>query len=58
MVSSVHEGKDGQVRRVEIEYRNHNENIRRKTPRGVRDIIMIHPIDELDIYHELAEMMI
>ena len=58
IVSSVFEGRDGHVRDVEIEYRNHNEDIRRKTRRGVRDIVMIHPIDELDLYHELSEMMI
>ena len=57
-VGDVFEGDDGYVRHVEIEYMNHNENIRRKTHRGVRDIVMIHPIDELDLYHELSEMMI
>ena len=58
IISSVFEGQDGQIRRVEINYKNHNENIQRKTHRGVRDIIMIYPIEELDIYHELSEMMI
>ena len=58
IVSSVYEGKDGHIRLVEIEYKNHNENIRRKTIRGSRGIIMTYPIDELEISHELAELMI
>ena len=58
IISSVFEGQNGQIRREEINYKNHNENIQRKTHRGVRDIIMIYPIEELDIYHELSEMMI
>ena len=42
----------------EVEYVNHNENgVRRKTKRGVRDLVLIHSVDDLDLYHELAEMI-
>ena len=56
IVNSICQNKDGQVRRVTIEYKNHHENCRRSTRRGIRDIVLIHPIDELDTYEQLAEM--
>ena len=34
--------RDAIIRTVEIEYRNHNENMKRRTRRGVRDLIVIH----------------
>ena len=57
IVSAIFHSKDGYVRRIEIEYRNHNENNKRKTQRGVRDIVVVYPIDELDLYEELYEMI-
>ena len=45
--------RDGKIRQVEVEYRNHNENIKRRTNRGVREIVVIHPVDELGIMREL-----
>ena len=56
MVKSVEVGKDGIVRKVQIKYRNHNENIDRETYRSVRQLVMIHRLDELDVIEELAEM--
>ena len=53
----VIESKDGYIRKAGIEYVNHNENVRRITHRGVRDLVLIHAIDELDIYEELAQMI-
>ena len=38
---------------VKIQYKNHNENVKRSTNRGVREILVIHPVDELDIVAEL-----
>ena len=55
IVSAVHESKDGQVRRVDIEYKNHNEGIRRTTQRGVRELVIIYPIHQLDIYERLDQ---
>ena len=58
MVSDVLVSDDTEVRQVEVEYVNHNENgVRRKTKRGVRDLVLIHSVDDLDLYHELAEMI-
>ena len=55
-VSKVYEGKDGRVRRVDVEYQNHNEEVKRSTERGVRELVVVHPIDELDIYTQLHEL--
>ena len=55
-VDKVHEGKDGRIRRVEVEYQNHNEGVKRTTERGVRELVVVHPIDELDIYTQLHEL--
>ena len=57
IVRSIHTSDDGQVRRLEVEYNNHNEPIKRITKRGVRDLIIVHPIDELHIYERLDQMM-
>ncbi len=45
--------RDGKIRQVEVEYQNFNENVKRKTARGTRDIVVIHPIDELGLTREL-----
>ena len=55
IVLSVYESKDGNIRKVDIEYKNYSENIKRVTVRGVRDLVIVHPVDELDIYEQLHE---
>ena len=57
IVTSISIGRDEHIRFIEIEFKNHNENIKRKTKRGVREVVMVHPIEELGIYYELAEMI-
>ena len=47
---------DGCIRVVEIEYQNFNEGVKRYTTRGVRDLIVIHPVNEPGINAELAEI--
>ena len=41
---------------VEVEYQNHNEGVKRYTTRGVRDLVVIQPVDEPGIDAELAEI--
>ena len=53
IVKSVSIGKDGHIRKVQVEYQNANENVKRFTVRGVRDLIIIHPVDELGLSQEL-----
>ena len=49
-------GRDGKVREIEVEYQNHNEAVKRRTLRGVRDTVVVHPADEIGIELELNEI--
>ena len=57
IVSSIHRSNDRRIRRVYIEYKNPNETLKRDTQRGVRDLIIVHPVDELNIYERLDQMV-
>ena len=57
IVSSINRGKDGHVRKVDVEYKNSSETTKRTTQRGVRDLFVVHPIDELDIYERLDRIV-
>jgi hypothetical protein len=46
----------GKIRQIEVEYHNSNENVKRRTNRGVRDVVVIHPVDELGIIRELNSL--
>ena len=50
------EGRDGLIRTVEIQYQNHSEQTKRTTKRGVRDIIIIHPVEDIGLSAELNEL--
>ena len=56
MIVRTYPSADGVIRKVDVKYRNHNEKIDRETFRAVRDLIVIHHVDELDLTQELAEM--
>ena len=56
MVESVEKGRDGKVRTVKVKYQNNNENIQRTTRRAVRELVVIHPINELNLMTELGEI--
>ena len=56
IVTSVFFSKDGRIRKVEIEYVNSSETVRRKTIRGCRDVIVVHPIEELGLSKELNNL--
>ena len=58
IIHLVNTSKDGHVRTVEVEYQNHNEGVKGYTSRGVRDLVVIQPLDEPGINAELAEMAI
>ena len=53
IVESVHIGKDNKIRKVEVKYRNHNENLSRVTFRAVRELVIIHHVGEIDIITDL-----
>ena len=48
--------RDGIVRKVDVKYRNHNENTYRVTKRAVRSLVKIKSIDAGDIVTELGRM--
>lgn len=55
MVKDVHTSSDGRIRKVVVTYRNHHEKFDRVTNRAVRELVLIHPVDELNIIQELGE---
>ena len=56
MVTELRKSKDDKIRRVIVKYRNHNETFDRFSNRAVREIVVIHPVDELSIMTELANI--
>ena len=56
IVTSVSFSKDGRIRKVEVEYTNPTENVKRKTIRGTRDLIVIHQVEELGLSKELSDL--
>ena len=56
MITTVNVGKDGKIRQVEVKYRNHNESVDRLTSRAVRELLMIHQVDETNLIQELGEI--
>ena len=56
MIGSVEVGRDGRIRTANAKYHHSNENICRTTRRAVREIIMIHHVDELNLMEELGEI--
>ena len=53
---SLSSSRDVKIRRVTVEYKIHHESTTRCNTRGIRDLIMIHPVDELNVLHELGEI--
>ena len=55
-VSEAIVGHKDKVRAVKVTHRNHNENTDREMKRTVRERIVIHAIDELNILEEIGIM--
>ena len=55
-MDSVEKGRDGNIRTVHVKYQNSNENLQRKTRRAVRELVVIHPINELSLMSELGDI--
>ena len=53
MVVSVQESSDGVIRKVKVKYQKASENVDRETFRSVRQLVMIHPVHEIDIIQEI-----
>ena len=53
LVKYVAIGRDGKIREIEIEYQNHDEALQRCTCQVVREIVVIHQVEEIGIELEL-----
>ena len=53
IISDLKVSRGGKIRQIEIEYQNHHEKVKRRTNRGTREIVVIHPLDELGLVREL-----
>ena len=56
MVSEIELSRDGLIRKVVIKYRKSSENIDRFTTRAVRELVLIHQVDEMHIMEELGKV--
>ena len=49
----MNRSKDEVARSAVVEYQNSEENIRRTTRRGIRELILIQHVDEMGLMREL-----
>ena len=56
IIKATNVSKDGLIRSVDVEYQNPNENTKRVTKRGARELVVIHPYEELGISRELYDL--
>ena len=56
IIKATHASKDGLIRSVDVEYQNPSETTKRITKRGVRELIVIHPYDEIGLSKELHDL--
>ena len=56
MVKELFPGRDLKIRKVKVVYKNQNEKTFRETIRAVRELIVIHQVDEIDLMDELNDM--
>ena len=56
MVNEIVPSKDGVICKVTVRFRNHQENVDGYTKISVRDLVLIHPNDELNLMEELGKV--
>ena len=56
MVHEIEPSRDGLIRKLVVRYRNNNENVDRFTTQAKRELVIIHPIDEVHLMEELGKM--
>ena len=54
VIKNIFPSSDGLIRKVEVEYQNANETVKRVTMRGVRELVIVKPIDEISLDEELV----
>ena len=55
IVNEILPSNNGIIRKVTVWYRNHQENVDWYITRSVRDLVLIYPIDELNLMEELEK---
>ena len=56
IIDSIEVGRDSRVRKVHVRYRNASENVDRITFRSARSIVVIHPVDEINVMQQLGQI--
>ena len=56
MIKKIEVGKNGKARSAIVEYKNHNEECKSESRRVIRDLVMVHPIDELGLIREIGDI--
>ena len=56
MMHKVAPSRDGIIWKVVAKYRNDQENVDRFTTSAVRELVLIHSVDELDLMEKLGKM--
>ena len=54
-IKELNHSHDGIARSAIVEYQNSDENVRRTTRRGIRELILIQHVDEVGVMHELDQ---
>ena len=57
MIHEVLPSQDGIIQKVVVKYRNDQENVDRFTTHAVLELMLIHPVDELNLMEELGKMV-
>ena len=56
MVNSVEAGKDGRIRKARVKYRNSSESVDRESFHAVRELVVIHHVDDINLNEQLSKM--
>ena len=56
MIDSIEVGRDLKVRKIHVRYRNANQEIDYVTFRSARSIVVIHPVDEINIMQHIGRI--
>ena len=56
IIADLKISRDKRIREIDIEYQNVNENVKRRTTRGTREVVVIHPVNELGLVREINEL--
>ena len=57
IITDLKVSRDKRIREIEIEYQNVNEGTKRRTTRGAREVVVIHPVHELGLVREINKLV-